>query len=71
MISSIIDWLVNAISTLGYPGVAVAMFLESFFAPIPSEIILPFSGFVCSRDGMNIYITIIVVFNSLKITFLP
>ena len=56
MISSIIDWLVNAISTLGYPGVAVAMFLESFFAPIPSEIILPFSGFVCSRDGMNIYI---------------
>jgi len=60
MISSIIDWLVGAISTLGYPGVAIAMFLESFFAPIPSEIILPFSGFVCARDGMNIYITIIV-----------
>lgn len=60
MISTIIDWLVNAISTLGYPGVAIAMFLESFFAPISSEIILPFSGFVCARDGMNIYITIIV-----------
>jgi len=60
MISTIIDWLVNTISTLGYPGVAIAMFLESFFAPIPSEIILPFSGFVCARDGMNIYITIIV-----------
>ncbi len=60
MISTIIDWLVNAISTLGYPGVAIAMFLESFFAPIPSEIILPFSGFVCARDGMNIYVTIII-----------
>ncbi|HNR52930.1 MAG TPA: DedA family protein [Candidatus Dojkabacteria bacterium] len=60
MVSTIIDWLVNAISTLGYPGVAIAMFLESFFAPIPSEIILPFSGFVCARDGMNIYVTIIV-----------
>ncbi|MDD4382475.1 MAG: DedA family protein [Candidatus Dojkabacteria bacterium] len=60
MISTIIDWLVGAISTLGYPGVAIAMFLESFFAPIPSEMILPFSGFVCARDGMNIYITIIV-----------
>jgi len=60
MIQSIIDWLVNAISTIGYPGVFISVFLESFFAPIPSEIILPFSGFVASTGKMNLVIVIII-----------
>ena len=60
MIQSIIDWLVNVISVLGYPGVFISVFLESFIAPIPSEIILPFSGFVASIGSMNIYLVIIV-----------
>lgn len=55
MIQTFIDWLVNVISTLGYPGVALSVFFESFFAPIPSEIILPFSGFVASTGVLNIY----------------
>lgn len=60
MITSFIDWLVNIIETLGYPGVALSMFVESFFAPIPSEIILPFSGFVASGGSLNIWVVIIV-----------
>ncbi len=60
MIQSIIDWLVNAISTIGYPGVFISVFLESFFAPIPSEIILPFSGFVASTGKMSLVIVIII-----------
>lgn len=59
MIQTLIDWLVKAIETLGYPGVAIAVFLESFFAPIPSEIILPFTGFVASTGSLNIYLVII------------
>lgn len=58
MIQNFIDWLVNIISTLGYPGVALSVFIESFFAPIPSEIILPFSGFVASQGVLNIYLVI-------------
>lgn len=60
MIQSIIDWLVNAISTIGYPGVFILVFLESFFAPIPSEIILPFSGFVASTGKMNLIFVIVI-----------
>ena len=60
MIQSIIDWLVNAISTIGYPGVFISVFLESFFAPIPSEIILPFSGFVASSGKMSLVLVIII-----------
>lgn len=60
MINTLIDWLVNIIETIGYPGVMLSMFIESFFAPIPSELILPFSGFVASSGALNIYITIIL-----------
>lgn len=60
MITSLVDWLVNLISSMGYWGVGLSMFIESFFAPIPSEIILPFSGFVASQGTLNIYIVIIV-----------
>lgn len=60
MIQTFIDWLVGIITTLGYPGVALSVFIESFFAPIPSEIILPFSGFVASTGALNIYLVITV-----------
>jgi membrane protein DedA with SNARE-associated domain len=29
---------------MGYPGLAIIMFLENVFPPIPSEIIVPFAG---------------------------
>jgi len=60
MIQTVIDWLVNIISVIGYPGVFLAVLIESFFAPIPSELILPFSGFVASQGEMNIFVVIIV-----------
>ena len=60
MIEQLIDWLVNVITVLGYSGVFIAVFFESFFAPIPSEIILPFSGFVASMGSMSIYLVITV-----------
>ncbi|HCC67967.1 TPA: alkaline phosphatase, partial [Patescibacteria group bacterium] len=41
MIENIINWLTNLIESTGYLGVGIAMFIESFFAPIPSELILP------------------------------
>ncbi|MHC1716745.1 MAG: DedA family protein [Candidatus Dojkabacteria bacterium] len=71
MISSIIDWLVNLIESIGYPGVGIAMFIESFFAPIPSELILPFSGFVASNGSLNIYLVIVVASISAYIGSLP
>jgi membrane protein DedA with SNARE-associated domain len=60
MINSLVDWLVQAIDSLGYLGVGLAIFLESFIAPIPSQIILPFSGFVASQGSLNIVLVIIV-----------
>lgn len=60
MIVDIINWMVTIIENVGYFGVFISMFIESFFAPIPSELVLPFAGFITSKGGMSLPIVIIV-----------
>jgi membrane protein DedA with SNARE-associated domain len=50
MFSGLADWVTDVVDALGYVGVALLVALENLFPPIPSEIILPFAGFV-ARDG--------------------
>jgi membrane protein DedA with SNARE-associated domain len=38
--------IVATISTLGYPGIVLLMAIESACIPLPSEIIMPFSGYL-------------------------
>ncbi len=42
----IIEWVINIISALGYPGIFLLSALESANIPIPSEVIVPFSGYL-------------------------
>jgi membrane protein DedA with SNARE-associated domain len=37
-------WIISVISAIGYPGVMLLMAIESACIPLPSEIIMPFSG---------------------------
>lgn len=50
MVSAILAWLssiiISVISTTGYFGIFFLMALESACIPIPSEVIMPFSGFL-------------------------
>ena len=48
------DWIINLIEGMGYLGIALLMFLENLFPPIPSELIMPLSGFTASRGNLNI-----------------
>ena len=41
---NIIDWAVSTMDSLGALGVALLIFLENLFPPIPSEVILPLAG---------------------------
>lgn len=38
------------VTTLGYPGISLVMFTENIFPPIPSELVMPFAGFLVA-DG--------------------
>ena len=49
ILKPIIDFVISFISGLGYPGIFLLMILESALIPIPSEIIMPFSGFLVSK----------------------
>lgn len=58
MITSIIDVLANftvhIIDILGYPGIFILMFAESCGIPMPSEVIMPFSGFLVADGKMTL-----------------
>lgn len=46
-----LDWITRLLESLGYIGVFALMVLEHVFPPIPSEVIMPFSGFISSRSN--------------------
>jgi membrane protein DedA with SNARE-associated domain len=47
------------IGTLGYGGIALLMVIENVFPPIPSELVVPFAGFLISRGEMN-FIAVVI-----------
>src|SRR3989338_9239698 len=53
----------NIISFLGYGGVFFLMILESMVFPIPSELIMPFAGFLIARGEMNF--PLVIIFSTL------
>lgn len=44
------------ISSGGYIGIAVLMAIESACIPLPSEIIMPFAGYLVYKGEMNLYL---------------
>jgi membrane protein DedA with SNARE-associated domain len=60
MIQTIVNFLLDLVRTVWYPGVALAMFIESFFAPIPSEAIMPMAGWLAAQGTMQIWILAVV-----------
>lgn len=50
-----IDWVKTVIQSIGYPGIALLMIIENIFPPIPSEVIMPFAGFVTEQGELNFF----------------
>jgi len=49
-------WIKAQICALGYPGVVAMMAIESACIPLPSEIIMPFSGFLVYEKIFNLHL---------------
>ncbi len=54
IIAPIAAWIVGVISAAGYAGVAGLMAIESACIPLPSEIIMPFAGYLASIGRFNL-----------------
>ena len=59
MLSSLATWVQDVIEQLGYLGVALLVVLENVFPPIPSEIVLPFAGFVAQQGSYSVVLMIL------------
>jgi membrane protein DedA with SNARE-associated domain len=47
-------WITGIISDYGYIGVFLIIVLENLFPPIPSELVLSFSGFMTTRTDLTV-----------------
>lgn len=70
MITNLIDILANfvvhTIGIMGYPGIFLLMLVESCGIPMPSEVIMPFSGFLVADGRMTLWaITLAGTFGNL------
>ncbi len=54
MIGLLAAWITAAISAGGYGGVAAMMMIESACIPLPSEIIMPFAGYLVSTGRFSL-----------------
>lgn len=52
MIHSLIQWLLNTIGAMGYPGILLLMAMESSIIPVPSELVMPPAGYLASQGKM-------------------
>jgi len=55
ILTVISTFIINTISDLGYAGITLLMAIESAAVPLPSEIIMPFSGFLVSQNRFTLF----------------
>lgn len=55
IITPVGKWIIDTISFLGYWGIVLTMGIESACIPLPSEIIMPFSGYLVYTGRFNLF----------------
>jgi membrane protein DedA with SNARE-associated domain len=55
IIGFLASWIVAVIAAGGYGGIVLLMAIESACIPLPSEIIMPFAGYLVSTGQMNLF----------------
>ena len=48
------DWVQQTLQSLGYFGIALLTLLETVFPPIPSELVLPLSGYLVAQGRLTL-----------------
>ena len=60
MLEFLAHYIIKLIETTSYAGIFVLMTAESALIPIPSEVTMPFSGFLASKGNLSLAAVIIV-----------
>jgi membrane protein DedA with SNARE-associated domain len=59
ILAAIGSFVLSTISLLGYAGIFFLMMLESMVVPVPSELVMPFAGFVVAQGNLNFILVIV------------
>jgi membrane protein DedA with SNARE-associated domain len=62
VLESVAQWLKDVVESLGYPGLFLLVMVESTVVPVPSEIVLPFAGWLANEGKMSL--TLVLAINS-------
>ena len=52
------QWITGFLESSGYLGVVLLMIAENVFPPIPSELVMPFAGFVAGKGELSLPLVI-------------
>tara|TARA_Y100000310_G_scaffold330028_1_gene400936 strand:+ start:46 stop:660 length:615 start_codon:yes stop_codon:yes gene_type:complete len=58
ILETLASFVIYSIESTGYFGITILMALESAGLPIPSEIIMPFSGFLAFQGGLSFFLVV-------------
>ncbi|MBM4401735.1 MAG: DedA family protein [Candidatus Cloacimonetes bacterium] len=59
LLTPILNFFLNLIETIGYPGITLVSLLENVFTPIPSEAVIPFAGVLVMQGKLNLVLVIV------------
>jgi len=58
MLERFVDWLLNGLLQLGYPGIVALMAMESSILPLPSELVMPPAGYWAAKGEMSFVVAV-------------
>jgi membrane protein DedA with SNARE-associated domain len=54
-----VQWLLDTIGAMGYPGIFLLMAMESSIIPVPSELVMPPAGYLAYQGKMSMPVAIL------------
>ncbi|MBI2084009.1 MAG: DedA family protein [Candidatus Aenigmarchaeota archaeon] len=55
-----VNFLTDLVAAIGYPGIFVLMAMESATLPVPSEVVVPFAGYLALQGVFDFWAVVIV-----------
>lgn len=59
MLDRLVDWLLQTLLHVGYPGIVALMAMESSILPVPAELVMPPAGYWVAKGEMNAWIVLV------------
>lgn len=59
VIHTLVQWLLDTIGAMGYPGILLLMAMESSIIPVPSELVMPPAGYLAYQGKMNMAVAVL------------